>query len=141
MLDEEQLNKSPVYASFTQRFFATIIDFILLFLLNWFISIILGIDFFDLAMGVIWYGNILILVYFTYMESSPKQATLGKQIMGIKVVSKEGGRITVGQSIIRSLSKIISAIILLIGFIIAAFSDKKQALHDIIASTYVVKEM
>jgi uncharacterized RDD family membrane protein YckC len=51
-----------------------------------------------------------------------------------------GGQISLPKGIGRYFSKIVSAIILLIGFIIAGFDSKKQALHDKIASTYVVYE-
>ena len=84
--------------------------------------------------------NVIIqLLYFTYFESSLKQATIGKQLMNMKVVDKNGDRLTPAGALIRSLSKFISALILMIGYIMAAFDARKQSLHDKIAGTFVVK--
>ena len=83
----------------------------------------------------------MLLVYWPYFaitESSAKQATIGKQLMKIKVVNKSGERITFGRATIRYFSKILSAIIFYFGFIMAGIDVRKQALHDKIAQTYVV---
>jgi uncharacterized RDD family membrane protein YckC len=77
--------------------------------------------------------------YFILMESSERQATVGKLAMGIKVTDLNGQRITRMAAFIRFIGKIVSGIILLIGYIMAAFTEKKQALHDIIANTLVLK--
>lgn len=79
------------------------------------------------------------LLYFALMESSAKQGTIGKIALNLKVTGRDGGRITFGQAILRYLGKIISALVMMIGYIMAAFHPKKQALHDIIAGTYVIK--
>ncbi len=81
------------------------------------------------------FANVL---YFTFLESSSKQATLGKMILGLKVTDHSYQRISVGRALGRTLSKYISALILLIGYIMAGFTDRKQALHDMIAGTYVI---
>ena len=78
-------------------------------------------------------------LYYALMESSSKQGTLGKMALGIKVTDMDGNRISFGRATGRYFSKIISAIPLYIGFIMAAFTDNKQALHDKIASTLVLK--
>ncbi|MAY83425.1 MAG: hypothetical protein CMP59_04755 [Flavobacteriales bacterium] len=83
---------------------------------------------------------ILSLLYFVGMESSRFQATLGKQVMGLKVINSEGGRLSQANALGRYLGKIVSALILLIGYIMAGFDAKKQALHDKIAGTYVIQE-
>ncbi|WP_334110775.1 RDD family protein [Thermodesulfitimonas autotrophica] len=79
-------------------------------------------------------------LYFTLFESSSKQATPGKMVMGIVVTDLSGNRISFGRANARYWSKILSAIILFIGFIMAGFTRKKQALHDIIAGTLVVRK-
>lgn len=84
-------------------------------------------------------GTILGWLYYTLLESSKKQATLGKSIIGIKVTDLNGNRISLGRANARYWSKIISALILFTGFIMAGFTQKKQGLHDIIAGTLVVK--
>jgi uncharacterized RDD family membrane protein YckC len=80
------------------------------------------------------------IAYFCGMESSARQGTFGKSAVGIKVSSLTGERISFMNAVGRYFAKIISAIILLIGYIMAAFTPKKQALHDMIASTLVVKK-
>ena len=93
------------------------------------------------------YGFIMVLnvvsalffwLYYAFMESSAKQATLGKMAMGIKVVDEKGQRISFARATGRTFSKIISYTILYFGFFMAAFTKKRQALHDLIATTYVV---
>ena len=81
-----------------------------------------------------------IWLYFTLMESSRYQGTLGKIAIGIKVTDINGNRISWGKANARFWSKYVSALILYIGFIMAAFTDKRQALHDIIAGTLVLKK-
>jgi uncharacterized RDD family membrane protein YckC len=78
-------------------------------------------------------------LYLALMESSAKQATLGKMALGIVVTDLNGGRISFARATGRYFSKAFLSSILLIGYIIAAFTEKKQALHDIIAGTLVVK--
>jgi uncharacterized RDD family membrane protein YckC len=85
-------------------------------------------------------STIITVLYFTLMESSKYQASLGKLALGIVVVDMDGNRIDFGKALIRNVGKLVSAFILLIGYIMAAFTDKKQALHDMIASTLVVKK-
>ena len=79
-------------------------------------------------------------LYFTLLESSLKQATLGKLALGIIVTDLNIKRISFGIANGRYWGKIVSAIILLIGFIMAGLTKKKQALHDIMAGTLVVKK-
>ena len=87
-------------------------------------------------------GNILGLIlgwiYFAVMESSPTQGTLGKMALGIQVSDLEGGKIGFGRATGRHFGKFISALIFLIGFIMVAFTQKKQGLHDMMAGCLVV---
>jgi uncharacterized RDD family membrane protein YckC len=77
-------------------------------------------------------------VYFALMESSSRQATLGKMALGIVVTDMDGKRISFGRAVGRNLGKIISSIILLIGYFMIAFTQKKQGLHDIVTKCLVV---
>jgi uncharacterized RDD family membrane protein YckC len=83
---------------------------------------------------------VVALLYFAFMESSSKQASLGKMAMGIKVTDLEGNRVSFGKAFLRNIGKIVSQVILYIGYFMAAFTEKKQALHDMMASTLVVKK-
>ena len=67
--------------------------------------------------------------------------TVGKMALGIQVTDLEGNRISFGKALSgRNLAKIISALIFYTVSIMAAFTAKKQALHDMIAGTLVVKK-
>jgi len=79
-------------------------------------------------------------LYFALMESSAKQATLGKMALGIKVVDLNGSRISFGKATGRYFGKIISALILYIGFMMAGWTVRKQALHDIMAGCLVINQ-
>ena len=80
------------------------------------------------------------ILYFTLMESSKFQATIGKMALGLIVTDLNGGKLDFSKAFIRNLCKIISNAIMFIGYIMAGFTEKKQALHDMIASTLVVKK-
>jgi uncharacterized RDD family membrane protein YckC len=79
-------------------------------------------------------------LYFALQESSSAQATLGKRVMGLRVTSLEGRRIGFGQASGRFFAKIVSGMTLLIGYLMAGFTERKQALHDMIAGTLVVRQ-
>lgn len=80
------------------------------------------------------------IIYSTVLESSVLQGTVGKKIMGLKVVDIDGNRITLTKSIIRNLSKILSYLPISLGFLWVAFSKEKKGWHDSIAKTYVIKQ-
>ena len=87
-------------------------------------------------MGILYF--IMWILYFPFMESRGG-TTFGKKIVGIKVLNANGEPVGFLRSLGRNLAKIISALILMIGFMMAGFTKKKQGLHDIIASCVVVK--
>lgn len=78
-------------------------------------------------------------LYFALMESSPWQATLGKKALGLRVTGMDGQRIGFGRATGRYFGKFISAIPLGIGFMMAGWTERKQALHDLIAGTLVIR--
>lgn len=93
----------------------------------------------SISMGIIKASLFLIpLLYYVLMESSRTQATLGKMLLGIKVVDENGKRISLWRAAARYLSKALSWITLAFGFTLVAFTNNKQGLHDTIASTYVL---
>lgn len=77
-------------------------------------------------------------LYEAWMTSSSKQATLGKMVFRLKVTDHNGARLSFAHATGRFFAKILSGI-LCIGYIMAGFTERKQALHDIIAGTYVVQ--
>lgn len=84
-------------------------------------------------------GLLIHWLWFTVSESSQWQATLGKKMLGLKVTDENGERIGFGKANGRYWSKILSGLILCIGFLMAAITAKKQGLHDLIAGTLVIK--
>ena len=88
---------------------------------------------FVLAIVIYW-------LYYALMESSSRQATLGKMAVGIKVTDMNGNRINFMHATGRYFGKIISGAIFFIGYFMIIFTDKKQALHDIMAGTLVVRK-
>ena len=84
-------------------------------------------------------ATIGVWLYFAVMESGKNQATLGKMALGIKVTGMKGEPITFWRALGRTVAKLLSGI-LYIGYIMVAFTDKKQGLHDMIAECLVVKK-
>ena len=76
--------------------------------------------------------------YYAFFHASSAQATLGKMAVGIKVVRTDGSRISLMRGVGRYFASLLSGLILGIGYLMAAFTEKKQGLHDIICDTFVV---
>lgn len=88
-----------------------------------------------------WIRDISLLIWIIYciiFEASPKQGTIGKSLMEIKVVDNAGNRLTLYKSFARNLSKILSYSIIALGFIWILFDKKRQGWHDKLNNTYVV---
>ncbi|MFJ7747281.1 RDD family protein [Peribacillus sp. NPDC097295] len=77
--------------------------------------------------------------YYTLLHSSKWQGTIGKKLLNIKVVDLNGKRIGFGKASGRYFATILSGIIFYIGYIMAGFTERKQALHDMVAGTLVIK--
>lgn len=136
------------YATFGQRFLAAIVDgliiafasvatigFLSLFGLASFVnedaSSIIASNFEGLLIG--W-------LYEAVMTSSHRQGTFGKMAFGIKVTDMNGNRLSFGRASARHFAKYLSGIICSIGYLVALFTERKQALHDLIAGTVVLKK-
>lgn len=91
------------------------------------------------AQGMFYLVYLLVAVlYYAGMESSAGQATLGKRALGIKVCDMDGRRIGFGRAVGRWFAASLSYLTLYIGFLMAAFTERKRALHDFVAATQVV---
>ena len=85
-------------------------------------------------------GRVLVVwLYHAVLESGPHQSTWGKRAMGLKVTSFTGQRISFGHASGRYFSTLITNMTMGIGYLMVAFTDRKQALHDMIAGTLVVR--
>ncbi|WP_242927022.1 RDD family protein [Pontibacter vulgaris] len=136
---------TPTYASFWARFAAALLDGIVAFMLTflliltWSAVTTLNLQNPETSLQLNLAGLVLGWLYYAGMESSKYQATFGKQIMGVFVTDERGVRPSFAKATGRYLSKIISSAIFFIGYIMAGFTDKNQALHDIIAGTLVFR--
>lgn len=79
----------------------------------------------------------ILVVYFGVLKSSRYQASVGKLVIGARVTDLDGNRISLGRAVGRYLAKFISAVLLFAGFVMVAFTERKQGLHNKIASTTV----
>ena len=159
----EQLEKK--YAGFWWRFLAIIIDGLIIGVVQWIIitPILAAVGFGaykaassgemneTAALGMVgaMVGAVALTwlltmtaawLYFALMESSKFQGTIGKLALGIIVTDMEGNKISFGRATGRYFGKYVSMIILYVGFMMAGFTEKKQGLHDIFASTLVWKK-
>jgi uncharacterized RDD family membrane protein YckC len=94
----------------------------------------------DAALGPIMWAAAIILpwLYYALMESSGKQASLGKLAMKMAVTDHEGKKISFWRATSRHVSKFISGILLFTGYLMAAFTERKQALHDLMAGALII---
>jgi uncharacterized RDD family membrane protein YckC len=137
-----------MYAGFWRRLAALLIDSLIAGAAGFLVGFVIGIVVVASGGGDLdggWSALINVVsvfgwfLYFALMESSSHQATIGKIGLGIQLTDIDGNRLSFGRALGRNLAKLISAVILYIGFILAAFTERKQALHDMIAGTLVVK--
>jgi uncharacterized RDD family membrane protein YckC len=157
---DQQTNVSPItstpptstpttvrYAGFWLRFGAYFIDAIItaigINILMFIVTIVLRmISVGSVAGTVIVFSSMisLILTFLYYcLLTHYKGATYGKMFMGIEVRSVDNQRLSLSKVIIReTIGKIVSSIIFCIGYIMVAFTEKKQGLHDLMASSVVV---
>lgn len=147
------LPDSPaVHAGFWRRCAAMIIDGLLIGIVLALVQVVLsfavigatgtggeGLAAMAGMLGVLGLVSLLLqALYFVLLESGPAQATLGKRALGIKVVDERGRRISIGRAIGRFLGKILSSALLGIGYLMAGWTERKRALHDMVADTFVV---
>jgi uncharacterized RDD family membrane protein YckC len=131
---------AQAYGGFWIRFLAYLVDSVILFTA----LLVLGAGAaFAGGSGMTVLGVLCIvgpLLYWALMQASARQATFGKALLGLKVTDSDGERLSIVRSLAREVAKIVSAIPLLLGFLLAAFTGRKQALHDMIAGTTVVRD-
>jgi Predicted membrane protein/domain len=127
--------ESGLYAGFWRRTAAYAIDGLVLLAPAWIIGYVLR----DNPVLVFIGQAVLYWLYTAFLESGALQATLGKKLFGTKVTDVQGERISFMRASGRYFAMFVSALILGIGFLMAAFTAKKQALHDIMAGCLVLR--
>jgi uncharacterized RDD family membrane protein YckC len=94
----------------------------------------------DLIAPAYWLWVLISFLYWPVLESSAQRGTVGKMMLGLVVADIDGGKLPFLRSLLRNLAKIISAIPFYIGFVLAAFTARKQALHDLITKAVVLRK-
>lgn len=156
--------KEVQYAGFWLRFVAYIIDDLIVGFMGFIISLpfiggiifsainmenteeLTGSSFMGIA-GIVGSVTGLVLasiaagwLYFALMESSKNQGTLGKMALSLKVTDLEGNPISFARATGRYFGKILSSMVMMIGYILAGLTEKKQALHDMLAGCLVIRQ-
>lgn len=108
-------------ASFGDRFLARILDVIIIFIPAYIIPLISQ-----------W-------LYWSLMQSSESQATVGQKALGIMVVDVDGNKVSFGQATGRFFGNILNLLTLSIGYFMFFFNEKQQCLHDLVSGTLVVR--
>jgi len=131
------------FAGFGRRFIAYMIDIVIIMFSAFMIAMVLR---FVLSFSseesvgqmvmVVYF--IVYVSYFILMESSLKQATFGKLLFKIKVINENGVRLSLVNSVGRTLGRLLSGAIIGLGYVMILFTKEKQGLHDKLAKTYVV---
>ncbi|MCL1920967.1 MAG: RDD family protein [Kiritimatiellaeota bacterium] len=152
--EQASIQQDVVYGGFWRRAAAFTYDCLMFgvcisVIANWWPSVILGYVRFPLFV-------LASYLYFILLESSARQATLGKSVLGLRVVGADGGRISIWRAAVRNLGKalpiivfkllldevylsdVLFSLVLLVCACVVSFSRQKRALHDFAAKTYVV---
>lgn len=145
----QSFSEPSIYANYGMRFLASLIDFVIIFIVT---SVVWAI--FDLPippnakvpfLGV-WYvfqnpfGIISNWLYFSIMECSKLQGTIGKLALNIKVTDLNGERVKFGKATGRHFGKLLNSLTLFFGWLMPLWSKKNQGLHDLLAKTLVMKK-
>lgn len=141
------------YATFWHRLGAYLIDYILISLITCPLGFLMGVmgavaeqsggdaaQAASAGVQLLMYGIAIVAgwLYNALMESSSWQGTVGKRVLGIRVTDLDGNRINFGRATGRYFGKMISGLICAVGFIMVLFTERKQGLHDQMASTLVL---
>jgi len=146
---EKVLPKDQPKAGFWIRVVAYVIDFLLLWSVQFILSLLIGLTVNMLGLPaegnqsidvVVWlFGVTLSLGYAVFFIGYCGQ-TPGKMALRIKVIRTDGSPVSYGRAVLREvLGKFVSSILLCVGYLMVAFDSQKQGLHDKMADTYVIK--
>jgi uncharacterized RDD family membrane protein YckC len=140
-----------VYAGFWPRFAAKLIDWVLLGIVSFVLGAVIGLLFpaprnpqnigpYMISQALVMLVNIGFGASYVTWFLGKHGATPGKMALGIKVVLSDGRPVSYTRAFARHFAEWISAIVLMIGYLMVAFDDKKRALHDRICDTRVVRK-
>jgi uncharacterized RDD family membrane protein YckC len=129
------------YGGFWRRFAAYAIDYLLAILLSVALALAAILTGFDDERTEALISIVVVVGYFLYytlLESSSSQATIGKRAMGLKVTNRDGEPIGFGRATARFFAKFLSVFTLCLGYLLIVVTKRRQALHDLLAGTLVV---
>lgn len=121
-----------MYVSVWKRFWAFLIDLAVFAVIFWAMAQLMNEFKVSLALLVI------IWLYYALLESSPWQASLGKRLMGLKVVDKRGRKLTFSKASKRMLLRLVTNLTFYFGFFTAAFDKHRETLHDHLSKSVVI---
>ncbi|MBV8659121.1 MAG: RDD family protein [Burkholderiales bacterium] len=135
------------YASFWERMAAAFLDSIVLVVLYLLIAalcaVVAGWSGHMLEGAIV--ANIVALIvglaYFGPQESSGQRASLGKRALHLHVIDLDGRRVSLLRAVMRHLARYLSALPLLFGYLVQPFTERRQALHDMLSGTVVVRDL
>ena len=144
-------NYQVTYAGFWWRVLAYIIDGFILSIVFFPLSIAVGLsvgasgtdpnspEMIGMRFGLNGFQILATWLYQAFCESSSWQGTIGKKVLGLRVTDLNGNQISFARATGRYFGMMLSGMICFIGFIMVAFTEKKQGLHDMMASTLILK--
>lgn len=145
----EPESPKPEYASFGRRLIAFALDYIFLATVTFVVQTLIyeQIDWNkagpEVILASVWltvgFYFTATIGYFTLMTAGKSGATIGKSLLGIKVICTETSEISYGKALVRTISSYLSAMFLYVGFLIAIIDKRNQTFHDKIAGTVVVE--
>ncbi|MBI1797944.1 MAG: RDD family protein [Candidatus Eisenbacteria bacterium] len=133
------------YAGFWRRLAACLVDSLLFAIVSGLVNVVMGVSVVDpdYTEGRTWkalaINTVIAWIYSAAFESSRAQGTLGQQALGIAVTDLAGGRISFARATGRHFGQLVSALLLFVGYVMIAFTEKKQALHDMMAGCLLVR--
>ncbi len=145
----------PEYAGFWLRVWASTIDVcleaigalllsvVVFYSMRWFVDPSYGLTaataLYVSGIAAIAFLSVGAWLYAAFSESSNRRATIGKRIVGLQVVTASGGKLTFGQASIRHLMKFLSLFTAGVGFMMAGWTRRRQALHDMPCDCVVIR--
>jgi len=134
------------YAGFWRRFWALLIDVIVTYFPIATVRVLLGLPAsgsFDPMLPTAWWAGTFEVVidwlYAAFLISSPWRATLGQAVMDLHVTDLDGDRITFGRASARYFAQVLNLVTLGFGVLMQVFTARRQALHDLVSGTVVVR--
>ena len=126
------------------RYLSFIVDLLIVSLISIVLQIVLMLIFhLSISQNIGYQYGIIFLLYIAYsviLESSTMQSTLGKKVLGFTVIDQNKNQVSFMKSLVRNFSKVISVLPVFMGCMTALFLKNEQAVHDLIANTYVQRK-